>query len=81
MEQEIVDTALELLKEGIMPRRGTRDIDFAVMISSMKEYEQISIALETKGFKKVAAPWTLYSDASWYGHFKIHRLERPPRRT
>jgi len=53
--------ALELLKEGIKPSRGTKDIDFAVMISSMTEYEQISVALATKGFNKVAAPWTFYS--------------------
>lgn len=54
--------ALELLKKGIKPSRGTKDIDFAVMISSLKEYEYISSALETKGFNKVAAPWTFYSD-------------------
>ncbi len=54
--------ALELLKEGIKPSRGTKDIDFAVMISSMKEYEQISAALVNKGFNKVAAPWTFYSE-------------------
>lgn len=55
--------ALELLKEGIKPSRGTKDIDFAVMISSIAAYEEISIALEARGFKKVAAPWTFYSDA------------------
>ncbi len=54
--------ALQLLKEGIKPSRGTKDIDFAVMISSINEYEQISTALEAKGFSKVAAPWTFYSD-------------------
>lgn len=54
--------ALELLKEGIKPSRGTKDIDFAVMISSMNEYENISIALEAKGFNKVAAPWSFYSN-------------------
>jgi predicted nucleotidyltransferase len=54
--------ALELLKEGIKPSRGTKDIDFAVMISSINEYEKISAALEAKGFNKVAAPWTFYSD-------------------
>lgn len=54
--------ALELLKGGIKPSRGTKDIDFAVMISSIQEYEQISNALESKGFKKVTAPWTFYSD-------------------
>lgn len=54
--------ALELLKEGIKPSRGTKDIDFAVMISSIKAYENISAALEFKGFNKVAAPWTFYSE-------------------
>lgn len=54
--------ALELLKEGIKPSRGTKDIDFAVMISSIAAYEEISIAIEARGFKKVAAPWTFYSD-------------------
>jgi predicted nucleotidyltransferase len=54
--------ALELLKDGIKPTRGTKDIDFAVMISSIKAYENISAALEVKGFKKVAAPWTFYSE-------------------
>ena len=54
--------ALELLKEGIKPSRGTKDIDFAVMISSMNDYEKISIALQAKGFNKVTAPWTFYSE-------------------
>jgi len=54
--------ALELLKGGIKPSRGTKDIDFAVMISSRSDYENISNALESKGFNKVAAPWTFYSD-------------------
>lgn len=55
--------ALELLKDGIKPSRGTKDIDFAIMISSMRDYEVISIDLEKQGFKKVKAPWTFYSDA------------------
>ena len=54
--------ALELLKKGIKPSRGTKDIDFAVMISSIEAYEKISASLEVKGFKKVAAPWTFYSE-------------------
>ncbi|MBU0489993.1 MAG: hypothetical protein KKD31_18795, partial [Bacteroidetes bacterium] len=53
---------LELLKEGIKPSRGTKDIDFAVMISSIAAYEKISVALEVRGFKKVAAPWTFFSE-------------------
>jgi predicted nucleotidyltransferase len=54
--------ALELLKQGIKPSRGTKDIDFAIMISSLKEYEKIGNKLEKRGFKKVAAPWTFYSE-------------------
>lgn len=54
--------ALELLKEGIKPSRGTKDIDFAVMISCLKEYDKISDALSVRGFEKVAAPWTFYSE-------------------
>lgn len=54
--------ALELLKKGIKPGRGTKDIDFAVMISRMMEYENIRVALEAKGFNKIAAPFTFYSD-------------------
>lgn len=54
--------ALELLKQGIKPSRGTKDIDFAVMISEMQEYENIRVALAAKGFIKVSAPWTFYSN-------------------
>jgi predicted nucleotidyltransferase len=54
--------ALELLKQGIEPSRGTKDIDFAVMISGIHEYRNISSALEIRGFHKVSAPWTFYSE-------------------
>lgn len=54
--------ALELLKDGIKPSRGTKDIDFAIMISNMKDYEAISEDLKRKGFNKVKAPWTFYSE-------------------
>jgi predicted nucleotidyltransferase len=50
--------ALELLKDGIKPARGTKDIDFAIMISSKSEYEAFTKDLEEKGFTKVNAPWT-----------------------
>lgn len=50
--------SLELLKDGIKPSRGTKDIDFAIMISSKEEYLKFTEALERKGFVKVAAPWT-----------------------
>jgi predicted nucleotidyltransferase len=52
--------ALELLKEGIKPSRGTKDIDFAIMIASLDEFEQVVTELEVAGFNKVKAPWTLY---------------------
>lgn len=54
--------ALELLKKGIKPSRGTKDIDFAIMISSMAQYDSISNTLIKSGFNKVKAPWTFYSD-------------------
>lgn len=53
--------ALELLKQGIQPSRGTKDIDFAIMVSSITEYQELSSALVDKGFNKVEAPWTFYS--------------------
>tara|TARA_R110002124_G_scaffold106139_1_gene257559 strand:+ start:8157 stop:9017 length:861 start_codon:yes stop_codon:yes gene_type:complete len=52
--------ALELLKDNIKPSRGTKDIDFAIMLSSMKEYEAIGEALKIKGFRKAKEPWTYY---------------------
>lgn len=52
--------ALQLLKKGIKPSRGTKDIDFAIMISSIKDFENIVKELEKQGFNKVQAPWTLY---------------------
>ncbi len=52
--------ALELLKEGVKPSRGTKDIDFAVMLSSINEYEEVVEELVKRGFTKVKAPWTLY---------------------
>jgi len=54
--------ALELLKKDIKPSRGTKDIDFALMVSSIEEYNNIIASLEEKGFKKVKAPWTVYSN-------------------
>jgi len=53
--------ALELLKQGIKPGRGTKDIDFAVMISNLIQYENISLALVRNGYNRVKAPWTFYS--------------------
>lgn len=50
--------SLELLKEGIKPSRGTKDIDFAIMISSKTDYEKLTESIQEKGFVKIAAPWT-----------------------
>lgn len=54
--------ALELLKNGIKPNRGTKDIDFAIMISKMEQYEELSETLVNKGFNRAKAPWTFYSE-------------------
>ncbi len=54
--------ALELLKGDIKPSRGTKDIDFAIMISSIKQFETVVEKLLKYGFNKVEAPWTLYND-------------------
>lgn len=54
--------ALELLKDRVKPSRGTKDIDFAIMISSISEYEELSTSLRKVGFNKVKAPWTFYSE-------------------
>jgi len=53
--------SLELLKDGVKPSRGTKDIDFAIMISSIQEFESIVEELSNYGFNKVEAPWTLYN--------------------
>ena len=51
--------ALEMLKKGIKPARGTKDIDFAIMISSLDQFEEVVGDLEKAGFDKVEAPCTL----------------------
>jgi len=53
-------TALRLLQKGIRPARGTKDIDFAIMLSSFEEYDVIKTDLMERGFNKVYLPWTLY---------------------
>lgn len=54
--------ALELLKKGIKPSRGTRDIDFAIMISSMDDYEKISEDLIKKGYNRIEGGYRFYSE-------------------
>jgi predicted nucleotidyltransferase len=52
--------ALESLKKGIKPSRATKDIDFAIMISSIRDFKTIVEELGKYGFNKAEAPWTLY---------------------
>lgn len=54
--------ALELLKKGVKPSRGTKDIDFAIMISSLEQYDKLRESLKEFGFNGVKAPWTFYSE-------------------
>lgn len=56
----VTAVALELLKDGIKPSRGTKDIDFAIMIASLQQFDKVVTELEKQGFNKVNAPWTLY---------------------
>lgn len=53
---------LQLLKKGIRPKRATKDIDFAVMVSNLSEYERMRDALVAKGFRKDPEPWRFLSD-------------------
>jgi predicted nucleotidyltransferase len=45
--------ALELLQDGIPPYRGTKDIDFAVMISNMDEYDDLMAEVVKNGFNAI----------------------------
>ena len=51
---------LQMLEQGIQPKRGTKDIDFAIMVSTLEQYHSIIDDLEAVGFNKVKAPWTVY---------------------
>ena len=55
--------SLKLLQSGIKPARGTKDIDFAIMIASLSEFQEVVRALKKDGFNKVEAPWTIYHPA------------------
>lgn len=51
---------LQLLKESKKPSRGTKDVDFAIMISSIADFENVVDEMVKVGFHKAKAPWTLY---------------------
>ena len=55
--------ALEFLKKGRKPSRGTKDIDFAIMISTMNQYDNIISSLVDKGFVQIKdTPHRVYND-------------------
>ncbi len=50
---------LHLFRQGIKPVRGTRDIDFAVMVESIGHYNELLAALTEKGFERTSDPYRL----------------------
>jgi len=55
--------ALEFLKKDIKPSRGTKDIDFAIMISSMNQYDGVVSSLLEKGFIQIKdTPHRVYNE-------------------
>ena len=46
-------------QQGIKPSRGTRDIDFAVMMQDMTGYNELKDALNQKGFENTKDPFRL----------------------
>ncbi|MDT8394607.1 MAG: hypothetical protein RQ761_12240 [Bacteroidales bacterium] len=46
-----------MLKEGIRPARGTKDIDFAIMIPDISSYDNFLSELEKYGFRRVQEPY------------------------
>jgi predicted nucleotidyltransferase len=51
---------LELLKKGFKPGRETKDIDFAIMVSTLDQYEEISDVIKDRGFTRLDAAWRFY---------------------
>lgn len=51
-----------LLENGIVPKRGTKDIDFAVMMPDIKHYEEFKNLLVKNDFRKVNEPYRLIYD-------------------
>lgn len=50
------------LEKGIQPMRGTRDIDFAVMIPDIETYDNFLTELEKAGFRRVQEPYRVIYD-------------------
>lgn len=51
--------SLQLLRQGEAPLRGTKDIDFAIMVSSFAQYDAVKGDLVARGFQPVRLPFTL----------------------
>ncbi len=51
--------ALQLLRQGEAPLRATKDIDFAIMVSSFAQYDTVKNDLVARGFQLVRPPFTL----------------------
>lgn len=50
---------IHFFQKGIKPARGTRDIDFAVMVESMDQYNELINVLKVKGFAGTNDPYRL----------------------
>lgn len=48
---------IEILKKGIKPWKATKDIDFAIMLSSLEVYDEVIEDLQKVGFEKQEDPW------------------------
>jgi predicted nucleotidyltransferase len=55
---------IHFLEKGIKPSRGTRDIDFAIMLPNIERYENVMEELVRVGFRKVKEPYRLIHDTS-----------------
>ncbi len=53
---------LLMLKEGLEPARGTKDIDFAIMIPDIDSYDSFMSDLIDMGFRKVNEPYRVILD-------------------
>ena len=51
-----------LVEKGIKPGRGTKDIDFAIMLPDIGTYEMVLDNLIEKGFRKVTEPYRVIHD-------------------
>jgi len=51
-----------MLEKGVLPSRGTKDIDFAIMIPDISSYDRFLSELEKVGFRKVKEPYRVIYD-------------------